>query len=88
MNHRSSFSVFGGTAFLTELMSLSGLSRNLINKLYRETNIETTQLETLFKLCDAFNCKLSYRLRQINDAIVFWGLGLVAILLGMKSDMN
>ncbi|MGV2644604.1 helix-turn-helix domain-containing protein, partial [Clostridium perfringens] len=23
------------------------------------TNIETTKLETLFKLCDTFNCKLS-----------------------------
>ncbi|TKH45377.1 hypothetical protein C1I60_06675 [Paenibacillus terrae] len=30
----------------------------------------------------------NYVLRQINDAIVFWGLGIVAILLGMKSDME
>ncbi|WP_207383577.1 helix-turn-helix domain-containing protein [Paenibacillus solani] len=44
---------------ITELMMKSGLSRNSINKLYRETNIETTKLETLFKLCDTFNCKLS-----------------------------
>ncbi|MBT2764042.1 helix-turn-helix transcriptional regulator [Paenibacillus sp. ISL-20] len=44
---------------ITELMTKSGLSRNSINKLYRETNIETTKLETLFKLCDTFNCKLS-----------------------------
>ncbi|AJS58983.1 helix-turn-helix domain-containing protein [Paenibacillus sp. IHBB 10380] len=44
---------------ITELMLKSGLSRNSINKLYRETNIETTKLETLFKLCDTFNCKLS-----------------------------
>ncbi|MDR6777034.1 MULTISPECIES: helix-turn-helix domain-containing protein [Paenibacillus] len=44
---------------ITELMAKSGLSRNSINKLYRETNIETTKLETLFKLCDTFNCKLS-----------------------------
>ncbi|MBD8837874.1 helix-turn-helix transcriptional regulator [Paenibacillus sp. FSL K6-4396] len=44
---------------ITELMAKSGLSRNSINKLYRETNIETTKLETLLKLCDTFNCKLS-----------------------------
>jgi putative transcriptional regulator len=44
---------------ITELMAKSGLSRNSINKLYRETNIETTKLETLFKLCNTFNCKLS-----------------------------
>ncbi|XOJ03185.1 helix-turn-helix domain-containing protein [Paenibacillus polymyxa] len=43
---------------MTELMAKSGLSRNSVNKLYRETNIET-KLETLFKLCDTFNCKLS-----------------------------
>ncbi|WP_308640463.1 helix-turn-helix domain-containing protein [Paenibacillus nuruki] len=44
---------------ITELMKLSGLSRNSINKLYREENVETTKLETLFKLCDTFRCQLS-----------------------------
>lgn len=44
---------------ITELMNRSGLSRNSINKLYRETNMETTKLETLMKLCDTFQCKLS-----------------------------
>ena len=44
---------------IIELMTKSGLSRNSINKLYRETNIETVKLETLFKLCDTFNCELS-----------------------------
>lgn len=44
---------------ITELMNRSGLSRNSINKLYRETNIESIKLETLFKLCDTFKCKLS-----------------------------
>lgn len=44
---------------ITELMSKSGISRNSINKLYNEINIESTKLETLFKLCNAFNCKLS-----------------------------
>ncbi|MFD2672307.1 helix-turn-helix domain-containing protein [Marinicrinis sediminis] len=44
---------------ISELMRLSGLSRNAINKLYREENLETTKLETCMKLCDTLNCKLS-----------------------------
>ncbi len=44
---------------ITELMNKSGLSRNSINKLYKEINIGTTKLETLLKLCDTFECKLS-----------------------------
>ncbi|WP_049827740.1 helix-turn-helix domain-containing protein [Paenibacillus polymyxa] len=52
---------------ITELMNISGLSRNSINKLYRETNIETTKLETLLKLCDAFNCKLSDLIEYAPD---------------------
>ncbi|MFE6075523.1 helix-turn-helix domain-containing protein [Paenibacillus sp. NPDC057886] len=52
---------------ITELMAKSGLSRNSINKLYRETNIETTKLETLFKLCDTFNCKLSDLIEYVPE---------------------
>lgn len=44
---------------ISDLMKLSGLSRNSINKLYKDQEIETTKLETLLKLCDALNCKLS-----------------------------
>jgi len=44
---------------ITELMKISGVSRNSINKLFRGDNIETLKLETLIKLCDAFDCKLS-----------------------------
>lgn len=44
---------------ITELMEKSGLSRNSINKLYRETDLETVKLETLVRLCDTFQCKLS-----------------------------
>jgi putative transcriptional regulator len=44
---------------ISDLMVKSGISRNSINKLYRETNIESIKLETLFKLCDTFKCKLS-----------------------------
>nr|WP_197545473.1 helix-turn-helix transcriptional regulator [Paenibacillus riograndensis] len=44
---------------IAELMERSGLSRNSINKLYRETKLESIKLETLFKLCDTFKCMLS-----------------------------
>lgn len=44
---------------ISELMKLSGVSRNSINKLYKEIDIETIKLETLMKLCDALKCKLS-----------------------------
>jgi putative transcriptional regulator len=52
---------------IKELMMKSGLSRNSINKLYRETNIETVKLETLFKLCDTFNCELSDLIEYIPE---------------------
>jgi len=44
---------------IAELMQLSGLSRNSINKLYRGKGVESVKIETLMKLCDAFGCKLS-----------------------------
>ncbi len=44
---------------ISGLMKLSGLSRNSINKLYRENDVESTKLETLIKLCNVFGCKLS-----------------------------
>jgi len=44
---------------ISSLMRLSGVSRNSINKLYKEKAIETIKLETLFRLCDRFGCKLS-----------------------------
>ncbi|MFD3259745.1 helix-turn-helix domain-containing protein [Paenibacillus lentus] len=52
---------------ITELMEKSGLSRNSINKLYKELNIETTKLETLFKLCDTFECQLSDLIEYTPD---------------------
>ncbi len=44
---------------ITTLMELSGISRNSINKLFRGKDMETTKLETLMKLCNALDCKLS-----------------------------
>ncbi|MEG1778875.1 MAG: helix-turn-helix transcriptional regulator [Oscillospiraceae bacterium] len=44
---------------ITDLMQLSGVSRNSINKLYRGTDLETLKLDTLMRLCDALECKFS-----------------------------
>ncbi|GAA0134944.1 hypothetical protein YSY43_17840 [Paenibacillus sp. YSY-4.3] len=53
---------------IAELMEKSGLSRNSINKLYKEINMETTKLETLLKLCDTFECKLSDLIEYTPDS--------------------
>lgn len=52
---------------IISLMRMSGISRNSINKLYRETAIETLKLETLFKLCETFECKLSDLIEYFPD---------------------
>lgn len=44
---------------ISGLMEKSGLSRNAINRLYKEKDIDATSLKTLIKLCDTFKCKLS-----------------------------
>ncbi len=44
---------------ITQLIEISGVSRNSINKLFRGTSLETLKLETLLKLCDALECDLS-----------------------------
>jgi putative transcriptional regulator len=53
---------------ISDLMRMSGLSRNSINKLYKETKIDTTKLETLFKLCDTFGCQLSDLIEYTPDS--------------------
>ncbi|MEL7656665.1 MAG: helix-turn-helix transcriptional regulator [Bacillota bacterium] len=44
---------------ITQLIEISGVSRNSINKLFRGTNLETLKLDTLIKLCDALECDLA-----------------------------
>lgn len=46
---------------ISELMELSGLSRNAINRVFddRDEKINSTSLKTLIALCDALNCTLS-----------------------------
>ena len=52
---------------ITDLMELSGLSRNAINRLYREIELEKVTMETLIKLCDTFNCNLSELFEYIPE---------------------
>ncbi|HCC07681.1 MAG TPA: transcriptional regulator [Clostridiales bacterium] len=52
---------------ITDLMELSGLSRNAINRLYREVELEKVSMETLVKLCDTFYCRLSELFEYIPD---------------------
>lgn len=44
---------------IADLMRMTGLSRNALNKLYKENELETVKIETLIKICNALQCKLS-----------------------------
>ncbi|KMT22324.1 helix-turn-helix domain-containing protein [Clostridium cylindrosporum] len=44
---------------ISQLMKMSGLSRNSINKLYKEEDISSIKIDTLIKLCNVFKCNLS-----------------------------
>jgi len=52
---------------IKQLMEESKLSRNAINKLYRENDVESIKLETLMRLCDYFHCHLSQLIEYIPD---------------------
>ena len=52
---------------ISGIIALSGISRNTINKLYRENEIGTIKLETLFKLCNALGCSLSDLIEYMPD---------------------
>ena len=44
---------------ITKLMEMSNVSRNTINKLFRGTSLETLRMDSIVKLCDALDCKMS-----------------------------
>ncbi|MCC9021933.1 helix-turn-helix domain-containing protein [Bacillus nakamurai] len=52
---------------LTELMKLTGLSRNALKKLWHEDEPETIKLETLIKICDALQVRLSDLVEYVPD---------------------
>jgi putative transcriptional regulator len=44
---------------ITELMQITGLSRNALNKLWHNQDVETVKLETLVQICESLKIKLS-----------------------------
>lgn len=44
---------------ITSMMEISGLSRNAVNKLFHNRDLETIKLGTLMQICDALQCNLS-----------------------------
>lgn len=44
---------------LTELMKLTGLSRNALNKLWHDEDLESVKLGTLIQVCDSLGIALS-----------------------------
>ena len=52
---------------ILELMRLSGVSRNTINKLYRNKEVETVKVETIIRLCKSLKCKMSDLVEYIPE---------------------
>lgn len=44
---------------IAELMKITGLSRNAVNKLWHDQDLETVKLETLIQICKPLNIALS-----------------------------
>jgi putative transcriptional regulator len=44
---------------VSELMKRTGLSRNALNKLWHDEDLESVKLETLFQVCDSLQVRLS-----------------------------
>ena len=44
---------------ITDLMSISDVSRPPLDKLFKEERLDTLSLGVLAKICDCLNCKLS-----------------------------
>lgn len=44
---------------LSDLINLTGLSRNALNKLWHNENIESVKLSTLMVICEKLNVQLS-----------------------------
>jgi len=44
---------------ISELINITGLSRNALNKLWHNENMESIKLGTLIEICDKLEIKLS-----------------------------
>lgn len=54
---------------ISELVEISGLSRNAVNKIFRDENIENMSLATLISLCDALKCSLSMLVEYVPEGV-------------------
>ena len=52
---------------VTQLIELSGVSRNAINKLYHGKDLETLKLGTVIRLCEALDCQFGDIVEYIPD---------------------
>lgn len=52
---------------ISELMEATKVSRDPINKLYNEKNLETLKVDVLIRICDFFNCKLQDLIEYIPN---------------------
>ncbi len=52
-----------------ELMKITGLSRETVNKLFKIKDIETIKFESIMRVCNSLHCKLSDLIEYIPDDI-------------------
>lgn len=51
-----------------DVMKMAGVSRNSVNKLFRDKGVETMKIETLMRICDALECDLSQLVEYKPDS--------------------
>lgn len=44
---------------ISEVMTVTGLSRNALHKLYHNKDLDTVELRTIRIVCDTLKCKMS-----------------------------
>ncbi|MGL5595873.1 MAG: helix-turn-helix domain-containing protein [Cetobacterium sp.] len=52
---------------ISELMEFTNVSRDPLNKLYNEKNLETLKLDVLIRICNFFQCSLQDLIEYIPD---------------------
>lgn len=52
---------------VSDLITITGLSRNALNKLWHNENLESMKLETLMIVCDKLDVKLSDLIEYIPE---------------------
>lgn len=52
---------------VSDLMTITGVSRNSLNKLWHDENMESIKLGTLMEICDSLDIKLSELVEYIPN---------------------